>query len=136
MQITLTAPGPETIQLTGAPLNAQRAWTAAYDLRILADITVQPVRKPRATHARLRDLGGLTTTISFSTQRTFDTTAEAVAWCADLHSIPRAGTLNLITGSGTRTMVHALLDKPDVRPTGCTVTATFTARGGAITTPT
>lgn len=138
MRIALNT-GSGTVFLAGNPGVSEREHSSASDIVIAPTIITQPRDGVRRVTSGERDRGNLTTTISFSTTRTFQKPVEAQQFALDYESSnsERTGSLSLTpiggTGGAARTMADCVVHPPERRVTGCTVFLSYTCKGGKIT---
>lgn len=125
--------------LAGEAGVSERVHSSAADLRISPRAALQTTERVRAAAARHYDRGNLSTVITFSTTRLFDSVTAADQWSLDYDSdFPREGTLYLdsVAADGI-TVARKLMDNAVVSPPerihrGCTIQLFYQIQGGAI----
>ena len=141
MQIALQPTEGALVWLAGQPGVSERDFSSAADLDIDPVTLLQEDTFVRGRQARMTDRGNLKTSIRWNTVRKFATAEEASIFLLDYdNNTVREGTLilNIPQTSGgviTRALPNAVVSPPRRRQTGVSVFLSYTAQGGAITTP-
>jgi hypothetical protein len=137
MRISLKV-GETVYPLAGTSGVSERTHSSAGDFRITAQSEQELIQLLRATTAKMVDRGNLSTTISFSTARLFNTPAEAFLYTLDHDAaLPRAGILvmEVTKPNGSqysRHLMDVVISPPVRRVIGCTALMEYQATGGGI----
>jgi hypothetical protein len=121
--------------LAGEPGISQTVHSSAADLRINGQINIDSQARLRAAAMAFRDRGNLQQSISFTTSRKFDTTAEADAWSTTYDAVmPRTGYLDFYDEAGdpVARLVNAVVSPPERRIIGVSVLLTYSVVGGTM----
>lgn len=140
MRISLLV-GATNYPLAGESGVSERVHSSAGDFQLTAQSQTQLLARVRAATAATVDRGNLSTTVAFTTTRTFSTPTDAFLYCLDLDAaVPREGVLVFVTQAvggpvQTRHLLGAVVNPPSRRCDGCTLHLDYTVTGAGIITP-
>lgn len=132
--------GGTTYWLAGESGVAESVHSSVRDYTLNGDRQLEVANVVRANFTRQFDRGQQANVVEFGTTRTFTTADLCFLYTLDyLGNIPLTGTLLFevdIPGGGTslRVMANAVMQRPQFKATGVSLTLDFVVTGGAITT--